>query len=145
MNFKNGFTLIEVLMVLSILSAALLLLTPMNDLFLEKQREKQFIREFSSDMLLLQSYSRTTLSKVRFIYSKEEGVYKINKGRDPLIERELPKGWRFKMLTYSEDDAIQYAYSGSIKGGGHIVLKTRNNSYTFFFAPGKGRFRIEKN
>lgn len=137
---KDGFTLIEVLIVLSILGALLLLITPLNNLFLEKQREKQFLREFSSDMLLMQTQSRTTLRKVRFHYSEENQRYKINKGTTNLVERDIPPGWRFQMRTYD----IKFSYSGAISKPGHIMLKTNNNTYKIVFSLGKGRFRIEK-
>src|SRR5699024_2184960 len=140
---KNGFTLMEVLLVLSIIVIMLLLVIPLNILLLDKEREKQFIKEFSSDILLMQAYSRTSLLETRLKFYQDENKYKIHIGTGkPLVEKEIPEDWVFQIRGYNYE--IQFSNSGAVNKLGNIVLKTKHHTYKFIFSLGKGRFRIEK-
>ncbi|WP_404453002.1 prepilin-type N-terminal cleavage/methylation domain-containing protein [Virgibacillus necropolis] len=57
MKIKNGFTLIEVIFVLGVLSILLLLSTPIKVSILDNQKEKQFLTTFENDILYMQSLS----------------------------------------------------------------------------------------
>ncbi|HLR01127.1 MAG TPA: competence type IV pilus minor pilin ComGD [Virgibacillus sp.] len=141
-NGADGFTLIELLLVLSISGVMLLLVIPFNQLFFEKQKERQFINVFSSDILFMQEHSRMASGEIRFRYVKQDQKYKIYQDDGhPLIERDLPDDWELKMRTYD----IKFSRSGANSDLGNIILKTNQNQYKFIFSLGKGRFRIEKN
>lgn len=141
-NEKNGFTLVEVLIALSIVGVMLLLIIPLNNGFLEREKEKQFINEFTSDMLFMQAHSRTILSAIKYQYYPDQRKYTIYKdGGKPLLEKTIPNGWEIDMRTINE---IQYSHNGNISKPGTIALKTKRHTYKFIFSLGKGRFRIEK-
>jgi len=141
-NKENGFTLLEVLLVLSILGVMLLIVIPLNTLVLENEKEKQFIREFSSDMLFMQSYSRSILAQIRYSYDPEKHKYTIYKDfGKPLVEKYLPNGWDIKMRSFNN---VQFNHHGSISELGTMILNTNRHTYKFIFSLGKGRFRIEK-
>jgi len=134
--------MLEMLIVLSIVGIMLLLVVPFNYLFLEKEKEKNFIDTFASDILFLQAHTRTSTSGMRLSYYEEEKKYKIYEdGTTPLIVRELPKGWEIRMRKY---EYLSFSSRGAVSKLGTIVLKTKRNTYKFIFSLGKGRFRIEK-
>lgn len=91
---KNGFTLLEILVVLSILSVLILLSTPFNANMLEAKRENEFFKLLKSDMLYAQSLASATDSDVlvSMSFDAENNRYSIIRDRT-VQKRSFPDDW----------------------------------------------------
>src|SRR5690625_6072980 len=124
---KNGFTLLEVMVVLAIWSVLLLLTTPIIFKQIDKQEENQFFETFQADVLYIQSLA---------MVSKEEEVrikfydqsYSILQGRNKTVAREIPNDWQVNTRILS---SISFNEKGTIRQPGTIEIKTiRSEEHT---------------
>lgn len=138
-NLKNGFTLLEVLIVLFITSILVLLVVPMNFIHLENQQEKYFFETLAFDVLYTQSLSTSTKDYVQI--NLYEDRYTIRRGyrAEVILTRTIPSGWKIKkklLHTISFDD------KGRIRNPGNFIIQTNHREYTIVFPFGKGRYHI---
>jgi competence protein ComGD len=136
---EEGFTLLEVLIVLIIWSILILLIVPINFSHLEKQQEKYFFETFAFDVLYTQNLSTTTKDYVQI--NLYENSYLIRRGYRGkiIVERELPSDWIIEeklLQTISFDD------KGRVRKPGNFVIRTKHKVYKVIFPFGKGRFHI---
>lgn len=142
MNKKNGFTLLELLIVLSIWSIITALSVPILFNNLEKVEERQFLETFKHDVLYIQ-YLATSAVDRHVQIRVNNGNYEIidgsiNKSR-PIIKREFPTDWEIDMRTVKR---ISFNENGTIRHAGTISIKTKHTNYSIVFPPGKGRCYI---
>lgn len=90
MNDHRGFTLLEVLIVLSILSILITLSVPISKSLFEKQEEKQFLNTLESDILYIQNLSLGTRSRSTIEFHKDHYTIFKTRTEKPII-RYLPK------------------------------------------------------
>lgn len=137
MKTKNGFTLIEVLFVLAILSILLLLSAPIHVLTLEKQVEEQFFKTLEMDILYLQNISYGSREGYKLMFRNDTSYAITNvPGTRVIMTREIPEGWRF------DDDTLPYIsfnQEGLINKPGTIRIHTPRNTYKLICPFGKGR------
>ena len=139
---KNAFTLIEMLIVLSVLSIILLLAVQLQLSSLAKQEEKQFIELFKYDVLLIQNQSSMNSRKKMFIeFHDDHYMIKVAlKSPAPFAKRNYPKGWKFisgiRLLEFSESGSVLYPRV--------IPMHSKDERIAFTFPLGKGRFHVEK-
>lgn len=136
---KNGFTLIEVLFVLGIVSVLLLLSAPLNISTLEKLQDEQFLQVFEFDVLSIQSKATTTNESIKIILMPDR--YKILVSHGKPIVRPYPTGWKRGNRTINE---ISFNKNGALRNPGSIQFTTKNAVYVIIFPLGKGRFYIVK-
>lgn len=138
-DHKNGFTLLEVLVVLMIWSLLVLLVAPIHFTYIEKQRERSFFETFAFDVLYTQNLSTTTKDYVQLnIY---EDRYIIRKGYrgEIVLTRNFPADWVINTRTLH---TISFNDKGRIRTPGNFVIQTKNHKYTIIFPFGKGRYRV---
>ncbi|MGP4107283.1 competence type IV pilus minor pilin ComGD [Virgibacillus sp. L01] len=142
MQFKNGFTLIEVLFVLSVWSVLLILSAPLHFSILEKQEEDNFMDTLQMDLLYMQSESYGIRNYFRLTFTGNES-YIITKDQNikTLVERKIPEGWKIDQRIMS---AIEFNDRGIIVEPGNIMINTKNNKYKVICPLGKGRCYIAK-
>lgn len=143
MNTKNGFTLVELLFVLGILTVLLLLAVPISTSSLEKQQEKQFLETFESDVLYIQAMASSTPNsyyKIKF-YENEYELISGSGFTSSTIARQYPPGWKFFIRPFRE---ISFKPNGSIRRAGTIDIRSEKAVYKAVFQPGKGRFYIAR-
>ncbi|WP_163969991.1 competence type IV pilus minor pilin ComGD [Oceanobacillus halotolerans] len=142
MKKQNGFTLIEVLFVLSIWSILFLLSGPLNMSILTKQQEKQFFEAFESDLLYLQTLSYGyNENRLRLSFIANEEMYAIFNGKDEIRKKQIPANWQVDTRNVS---AIAFDKNGRIRQAGRIEIITPLNTYHLVFPFGKRRGYIEK-
>lgn len=143
MQNKNGFTLIESLLVLGVLAVCILLSPPIKTSILDNQKEKQFLATFENDLLFMQSISY--LSAENFRMEIKSDTYLISGGHqsDLFLSRSIPKGWVFNLWTI-QSGSISFNQNGTIRQSGTIQLVTDRSTYKIVFPLGKGRCYIEK-
>lgn len=143
MKNENGFTLIEVLLILCVLAVLVLLSAPINLNVLDNKEEEQFLATFESDLLYIQSVSYLSNENIRMQIKVDK--YTINDGYlgNVIYSRSIPNGWSFDLRTI-QSGVISFNQNGTIRESGTIYLNTDKSTFKIVFALGKGRCYIEK-
>lgn len=134
---ESGFTLLELLIVLSIWSVLLLLVVnlPMKHVYLK--REKEFLNTFQMDVLYAQSLAMgVSEHRVQMLFKEDN--YQIVKGTNNSLikKRSIPKSFELDMRTINE---ISFDEHGRMRSPGHFIIKTAHTTYRIIFPIGKGR------
>ncbi|WP_249871107.1 competence type IV pilus minor pilin ComGD [Oceanobacillus saliphilus] len=136
---SNGFTLIEMLFVVSLLSIILLLFPSLNMESVEKQQEKQFLETLKFDVLYIQNLSNLATDEKLYIRLYEDN-YKIIKGvTKPIAERPYPDGM---VIDYRGNPDLYFNENGTFLYPRTIRITTKYSVYDMIFQLGKGRFYI---
>src|SRR5699024_603396 len=137
---EHGFTMIELLIVLTIWSVLLLIVVRVPTKQIYVQQEKAFLNTFQMDVLYVQSISMGAGDKKIKIVFKEDR-YEIVKGTNNSLikKRPIPKSFNMKMGNFHQISFDQY---GRIPKGGHFDIETPYTKYQVIFPLGKGRCYI---
>lgn len=144
MKNQNGFTLTEVLLVLT---AFLVLLSfgftiPVKTI--QQHEVSQFLTRFQQDILYLQEWNMYEEISAYMTIDPSKHQYSIRKNwtGDIIIQREIPEYMNIDLRTLKQP--IYYTSNGTIKNPGVLMISAGNTSYKITFPFGKGRSYIEK-
>lgn len=137
---QNGFSLVELLFVLGILSFLLLLIVPLSLNHLEHQREMKFLEQLKYDVLYIQNISMTNKTRTAHLYMSED-YYQIYDRtiHDGQIKRYYPDTWNVDTRVMSQ---IAFNKNGTMQSPGKFTIQTKQKTYEIIFPLGKGRFYI---
>lgn len=134
-DMGNGFTLLETMFVLGVVSIMLLLAVPLSWSLLEHQQEKQFLDTLQSDLLLIQSLSEQEEELIQIIFHEKDYLVQTSRTKEKTI-RSFPPGWTFPPRSYT---SISFK-DGQIRKPGTIKFKINNEKEVKLVFPlGKGR------
>lgn len=139
---SRGFTLVEVLINLSILSMLLILITPFAIDGIKYVEDQQFLNQLSHDILYIQSLAMNDYKHNPRIIIREN-KYEIH---SPLAKqtktiRKIPN----EGSMHSERmRTISFTINGTIQRAGTITLTLSSGTYSLIIPPGKGREHIVK-
>lgn len=138
---QQGFTLIEILVVLSLFTILLTLIFPISYSLLENKTEEKVLELFQYDILFLQNQSVANGREdyLRMVFSKDG--YTITDTKNELFTRRLPEDWEIDTRTLNY---ISFKHNGTTRYSGTIEIISPNNRYTVTFPIGKGRGYIVK-
>lgn len=137
---QHGFTLLEMLLVLFIISL-LSVITYFNVAPLyEKQKVEQFLKQFSQDILYMQQLAISRQSHYTLRWFKERHLYSIGESgaEKLLLIREYDSDIKIDLNTFP--NPMTYNARGNINQGGTILLSYRTHTYEIVFQLGRGRF-----
>lgn len=140
---KNGFTLIESILVLSIVSImSLVLIINLVPIYHQKVIDT-FLHQFEKDIMFAQQYALVNKEATSIIFVPTEYKYTIgeNKISLPLIQRDYNDEINIQANNLQ---LITFNSNGSIRKSGTIHLYYKNQTYKVVFYLGKGRFNIQK-
>jgi competence protein ComGD len=142
-RIEGGFTMIELLIVLSLLvimmGVVVLNMKPMQ----ESREVQQFIQLLTSDLHYAQQFALTERVQVQVKFNNTSKQYSIQSGPMNKIKTvRYPEGLYFQEV--STGLVFEYSSNGTIKKGGTILLQTKRGLYKIVFLLGKGRFYIEQ-
>lgn len=141
---QKGFTLLESLLVLFIVSTmSLVLITNIAPIYHKKVIET-FLNQFEKDMLYAQQYALVNEELVFVLFKSEQNLYKIESNEqevDLLTRNYHPK---IKIEGATLTNKITYISNGSIQKSGTMFISYKDSTYKVIFYLGKGRFNIEK-
>lgn len=140
-NNKNGFTLLEVLIVLGIWTSLMLLVTPMVYERVHEQQEKTFLETFEFDLLYMQRLSTLTKDYVRLGLRKDKYVILQGVHDMVILQREIPSGWKINLRSLK---AISFDQNGRVRKPITIIITTKRSKYNVVFPLGKGRSYVVK-
>lgn len=141
---NKGFTLLEsllVLMIVSIMSLVLIVnIQPVHD----KKVTQTFFEQFEKDLLYAQQYAMTYQKRVFIAFDHEKHLYRIqlNTTGDDLVIRDLNKDFQFTFGTLPK--RFSYTSNGAIDRSGTMLVKYKDKSYRVVFYLGRGRFYVEE-
>ncbi|API90530.1 type II secretion system GspH family protein [Virgibacillus pantothenticus] len=135
----NGFTLIEMLIVLSIMLIMLGLVLPPLSSHVNKINSNHVIDKLASDVMKIQHMHATTYGAVKIQLYHDKYVV-LNSTR--IIQQvHLPEGFWFNQ---NANHFIEFNKNGNIKRPRTFYLYSPTTRYKIIFPFGKGRFRVEK-
>ncbi|MDM8099425.1 MULTISPECIES: competence type IV pilus minor pilin ComGD [Oceanobacillus] len=138
---ERGFTLIEALFALSILSIILLLIPRQQVEQIEKLELQHFFDTLEMDVLYLQSTAGTQENDIPYVLKFNPDSYSIVLDRFREIKREYPA--QFSLVT-SFPKNVEFYISGVIKNPQTIRVSLAGEPYQIVFPLGKGRYYVEK-
>ncbi|MFC4558801.1 competence type IV pilus minor pilin ComGD [Virgibacillus kekensis] len=140
-SYQRGFTMLEVLFVLSVWSIILLLSAPLYFPIMDKYEENNFISTFEMDLLYMQSQSYGSTSYYRMSFPDSRS-YEIRKDFHEIVrERTVPKHWHIEGRTLP---VISFNKTGTITQPGSFNIITGASEYTVVCPLGKGRCYFEE-
>ncbi|RID89410.1 prepilin-type N-terminal cleavage/methylation domain-containing protein [Peribacillus asahii] len=140
-NNSGGYTLTEILMVLSIFLLIVSLSINLYPPYIERMEIKQFVKQFGDDLFYAQQYAisheqQTTV----YMYSDN---YKVSSSSgDYTLQRTLPAHVTFKNRTLGE--RIAFNSVGTAITSGIMHVQSKHETYKLTVYIGKGRFKFEK-
>lgn len=139
---ETGFTFIEVLVVLAILSLFTLIGVRMSTAVLHQQYENHFFTTLTQDVRYIQNVAMANKTATVQIYFNPTS-YRVFSSHERFISftRPLPSGWRIATSTFS---IVSFTSKGSLKYSGTIYIDTPHNQFNVVFPLGKGSYYVTK-
>ncbi|KYG38979.1 competence protein ComG [Bacillus gaemokensis] len=137
---QNGFTFLEMLLVLCVISILSVItyfnVTPLY----EKQKVEQFLKQFSQDVLYMQQLAIGHRKRYTLRWFPENHLYRIGKSGEKqfIFTREYDRDIKIDLNTFP--NPMTYNASGNINQGGTLLLSYRARTYEIVFQLGRGRF-----
>ncbi|KGX89183.1 hypothetical protein N784_00525 [Pontibacillus litoralis JSM 072002] len=143
-NNHRGFTLLELLAVLSIASLLLAISIPLSNHLQMKHEEKLFLKQFQADILFIQQQTMTTgiRHSLTFVNDHTYKLYTYQQGQEIIGEVVLPSHMTVQTLTSSS--TIQFNEKGTVLRPGTLYFHSPNTTYKAVFTIGKGRCYVTK-
>lgn len=141
MTRKNGFTLIEMLFILAILSILILLFIPAFNHSIQNHQVNQFLYVLHSDVLFMQNLSTGNKTDIRMIFKDNHYIVSNYLTNDIYLERKYPNELTIETRTLNY---VSFNDKGSIRYPGTIQIKSAHKNYRLVFPLGKGRFYIDE-
>lgn len=136
---EAGFTLVEILLTMLIISSLTILILPALYKTKESLHIQTFLTQLESDVRYVQM-NKYNHWEDSFLYFGN-GEYIVQGKKDQRYEkREYPKG----LQVYASDRTIQFSKKGTIKKPQTVTLQFENERYQLIFPFGKGRFYVQK-
>ncbi|MBR7554204.1 competence type IV pilus minor pilin ComGD [Allobacillus sp. GCM10007491] len=141
---QEGFTLIEILVVLSIiliLSHFYLLAHSQKP---TKQTMDQFLETFENDLFYLQQYTMTYQIIPQLFFDPSNHMYTIRHASldQPLLERKYRKDIRIQLNNFK--NPLTFTTRGNLSSPGTFFIHFGEQIYELKFPFGKGQFHVEK-
>lgn len=135
---ESGFTLVELLFVLTIVAVLLVLVIPSMIHALDEMETKQFFKELDSDVFYVQSNSLGRSDYFRIVF--EPNNYRIiDPQANTVKKRDYPANLQhYNIRNYS------FSNSGTVRNPNSSMLSNDHAKYQIVFPLGKGRHYIEK-
>jgi type II secretory pathway pseudopilin PulG len=140
---ENGYTLLEVLLVLCIVIAITSSVIYIQNSYLDKKAFSLFFNQFKLDVYHMQSYSIEKYSQTELVFGNKGTTYTTRKSFfEPISHRSLPKG--IKLSTKSTLTSISFNPNGSIVNFGTLTFETPTGIKTVRIYIGKGKMTVEE-
>ena len=136
---ESGFTLIEMLLVLSILLIIMATTIVAVPRYLEKREIESFLQQLSHDVHYAQALAIQDQSFYRVTLNTSSDIYFISKYTKRVFTREFPEGVSFMRGNSTMDSSVTAYASGIFSDSGTWIFKTEHYTYAFKIYLGEGR------
>lgn len=138
MNNQRGFTLIEMLLVLLVLTIVVGIGIPGYRVMEIEKEEQRFFELLLQDIYFAQSESYRSQTSTIVVFNAERNYYDVVKNLlNKISTREMPKTVSFK--SSSNISQIYFSSKGSIQSSGTLRFQTSTGEKTIVVHLGKGR------
>jgi competence protein ComGD len=140
----QGFTLIEMLLVLAAIGVLMAVSLPSLNRVAEQKTEMYIITQLRDDLLYAQQYAMTYKTSVAVMFAENRPEYRITeiKSGKMILKRSIPGQWKFQLTTLAMP--LIFLENGNINKAGSLLLKSKDRTYKIVFLLGKGRFYVQK-
>lgn len=139
MSKKNGFTFVELLLVLVITSIFTLIGVRISFNTLENQYEKQFFHMLTEDLRYIQNLAMSDAANEATL-TFNTTYYRVTSNQSyPNFERKYPDGWTFEENLFNR---IVFNSNGTLRSSGTVYLKSSSKQYKVVFPLGKGSYYV---
>lgn len=140
---QQGFTFLESLLVLSVVTVILSFTILKIAGIEEKHVTKNFFSQLTNDILFAQQYAMSTKMSVTITFSPANHYYRITQGPgNELLRRNYHEDIRIDPRTMGT--LLVFQSHGSIQKAGTMGIYYKNlENYRLVFQLGKGRFYVE--
>lgn len=138
---EKGFTLIEVLIVLSINLMIIVLIIPIHLNLMNEKTDDLFLSELAADIALVQSKNYNKRHIVELVFKENEYVIINRSTSKQIFKRIYPLNIKVEPRVF---DHVAYQHNGTFKTPGRIRFYNEIDDYTFelIFPFGKGGFYL---
>jgi competence protein ComGD len=137
---EDGFTLLEMLFVLFILSVMLSAIPPIFHSIQQTINQTNFIHQFQADLYYAQSYAISHRRRISFKYDFTNKMYTLSAPFDEVIlERQLPNDVTIERGSLTD---FYFKGDGNVNRFGYIYLTVEGKQYRLFISIGRGRFIV---
>lgn len=141
---NRGFTLIEMLLVLSAITVLMAVSLPFLNSAAEQKTEWYIITQLRDDLLYAQQYAMTQQTPVAVTFAENHPEYRIVEMKEgkTILKRSISRKWKFQLTTLTMP--LLFLENGNVNKAGSLLLKGRGKTYKIVFLLGKGRFYVQK-
>jgi len=145
MSNQKGFTLIEILIVLTIVSVLTFISIPRINELIQAKEMNYFLEQFREDMLYVQQYAMVRKVSVAVLFYPYQSTYRITEGNmlgRVLLHRTYSANLEIHPATLQSP--LMFLKNGNVNKSGTILITNGEQTYKIVFLLGKGRFYVEK-
>lgn len=137
----KGFTLLEMLIVLAVVSIMLAVGIAGVKPVMEWVQKQMFITQLESDLYYAHSYAINRKETIVFRFSKEQNVYEAASGRKTIIKRKFPDSIK---MTGGNLSRFHITPEGTISYFGTVQFQVNDTAVKLTIYLGRGRFNVKK-
>ncbi|GGF08087.1 hypothetical protein GCM10010954_03180 [Halobacillus andaensis] len=144
LDHQKGYTLIEVILVLTAFTLLLLLFTPLQQRTVSKLETEHYLEQFEEDMLLAQQLTMADHPNYWIMVRPVQNDYYLYdyQNKETVYHRKFPHDWEVSLQSLTSP--IRFNSSGTMQSPGTMTLKTGYTNYKITFPFGKSRVRIDE-
>lgn len=136
---KAGYTLIEMLLVLSVFLVIMAISIVMVPRYAEKREIESFLQQLSHDLHYAQALALHDQTLYRVNVNTSSDFYMIVQGTKRILTREFPDGVTFVRGSSTLNSAITAYANGALSQTGTWIFRTKHYTYEFKTLLGEGR------
>ncbi len=142
LNKQSGYTLTEVLLVLTVFSISLILVIPLQNNVVRKIETQQYMEQFQEDILLAQQLTMTDHPNYWIMIRPAHRDYYLYdyKNKLTIYHRKFPDQWKINLQSLTSP--IRFNAAGTLRNPGTMTIVSPYATYKITFPFGKSRVSI---
>ena len=136
---RDGFTLLELMIVLLVLQVLLGLTVPAMQHVYRAQQMNQFFEQLEEDLYYAKALAMSRQTSVRIQFAPDQ-TYHMMQGMTVLESRKIPSFIEVDGALL--EDRVTYTATGSVRKAGKLRILTEEKQYYMVFQIGRGVFDV---
>lgn len=140
---EGGYTFLEMILVLAVLSIMTALIVPVGDRWITARTEEDAIQELVASIYELQAYAMANQVFTRLEFRESENLYVLNvPGKYEIRRTKFPDGMNY--TSSSNLYTVDFHANGDIRKFGTITIKTSKGLTNIHLQMVRGRMNINE-
>ena len=136
-KLEDGFTMLEVLIVMSVLTVLLSFSVIKLQPIWETMQKKMFITKLQADLYYAHSYAMNRKESVTVSFPRGNNEYQAISSKELLFKRQIPSPI---ILAATNLNSIVITAEGNVSNFGSMTFQMNDRKITMTFYIGRGRF-----